>query len=197
MTPELRGNHQTPPAPARHWGFTLIELLVVIVIVVMLVGLVLPALADGKAKGQGALCLSNLRQMARAWVLYADDNNGRLAGNFDGGDAQNHSNSNSTWCVGWLDLPNAPDNTNVLLLMNSQLGKYVDGSVEMYKCPADTSVSTNGGQVRPRVRSVSMNGYMGERAGPYTAGYCQFKKLSDLRTPSPSKAWVFILTFWR
>ena len=163
----------------------------VIVVVAMVVGLVLLALTDGKAKGQGALCLSNLRQMARAWVLYADDNSGRLIGNLDGGDAQNPANTNRTWCAGWLDLANSPANTNTLLLKNSQLGKYVGGDVRVYRCPSDTSVSVHGGEVRPRVRSVSMNGYIGERSAPYTAGYYQFKKLSDLRALSPSKAWVF------
>ena len=37
-----------------------------------------------------------------------------------------------------------------------------------------------------------MNGYLGERSGPFTAGYRQFKKYSEILNPSPAKCWVFL-----
>src|SRR5881398_267575 len=59
-------------------GFTLIELLVVIVIVAMLAALLLPALGKAREQGRSSVCRNNMRQIALAMTLYADDNSDYL-----------------------------------------------------------------------------------------------------------------------
>jgi len=61
-------------------GFTLIELLVVIAIIAILAALLLPALAAAKKRAMQASCLSNQKQLALAWTMYADENAGKVTG---------------------------------------------------------------------------------------------------------------------
>lgn len=60
----------------RYQGFTLIELLVVIGIIAILAGIAFPVYMHVKAKGRQTQCLSNLRQLGQASLMYAQDNDG-------------------------------------------------------------------------------------------------------------------------
>jgi prepilin-type N-terminal cleavage/methylation domain-containing protein len=63
-------------------AFTLIELLVVIAIIAILSSILLPALAKAKEKGRRISCISNVKQIATAMMMYVSDFSGKYPPRF-------------------------------------------------------------------------------------------------------------------
>lgn len=74
-------------------AFTLVELLVVIAIISVLISILLPALNAAHRQARQIACLSNLRQLAQACVMYRGENGGYLPPS-DWVD----SSGNQIWC---------------------------------------------------------------------------------------------------
>jgi prepilin-type processing-associated H-X9-DG protein len=183
-----------------------VELLVVIAIIAILASLILPALSRAKARAQGNFCLNNTHQLTLAWMLYADEHNGRLAYNL-GQSARlnatvpavaNGPQMAQNWVNNVQNWETNSDNTNTAAVVGSGIGPYT-GAAGVYKCPSDNVLSDlqRGLGWNARVRSYSMNAMIGD-AGTFTQSgfnlnfpdYTQFFKATSI--PQPSDIFVFL-----
>jgi prepilin-type N-terminal cleavage/methylation domain-containing protein len=164
-------------------AFTLIELLLVVAIIAILAALLLPALGAAQAKGKRVACLGNLKQSALSFQMYTADNDGKLAQNYPLQQADA-----STWVLGNMKV--SSDSTNQTLIRQGKFYPYAS-QVTQYRCPSDPSRT---GEV-PRVRSYSMNGWIGSRymeAYPPTNGFRTFVRDSEVSAVGPARIWAIV-----
>src|SRR5690349_9129946 len=125
-------------------GFTLIELLVVIAIIAILAAMLLPALARAKAKAQRIYCINDLKQVAVACKLYADDNSGRIPSAYP-----TYGGFTSSWCGGNAETGGAPGSyayggSDPTGIQGGTLWPYTK-ALKLYHCPADNRIADAAG----------------------------------------------------
>ena len=143
----------------------------------------MPTLNRARACADRIACVSNLKQFDVALQLYAGDHGDHLSPNMDG---QNIP-LGQTWVEGWLGLP-GPDCTNTLYLRQSLLGRYL-GDPKLWQCPSAEPV-TVGSVTQPRVRTVSLNCFMGSSVKSPAA--TTYRRMGAIIQPSPAQALTFV-----
>ena len=124
---------------SRRRAFTLVELLVVIGIIAILIGILLPVLGQGRERARRVACLSNMRQLAIAWTMYANANKGLIP-------------SADTNGLGW-----AADGNLDSDIRRGSLYQWIPNP-ETYRCPNDNNVNARSYSVNDTVSPTGMFG---------------------------------------
>ena len=127
----------------------------------------MPALSRAKDRAQAIVCLNNLKQLQLGWIMYVEDHNDWLVPNNPPTYGGPGGQLRASWAWGDMRYGN-PDGTNIDYIIGQHQGSLRPYVIthKIFKCPTDRSVTKlSDGKSYPRVRSYSMNGLMGTRAG--------------------------------
>jgi hypothetical protein len=142
--------------------------------------------------------MNNHRQLCLAWQMYSEDNSDRLL--FASEDPYRPETEAGAWITGTLTFDGSdPANWNPdLTIKKSPMWPYCGNNLRIWKCPADRSAVIVNGEARPRVRSMSMNIFLGGWGGtdgnwgrPFS-DYRIYLKQSELIDPGPAKVFVLL-----
>jgi prepilin-type N-terminal cleavage/methylation domain-containing protein/prepilin-type processing-associated H-X9-DG protein len=184
-------------------GFTLIELLVVIAIIAILMAILMPALQRAREQGKRAMCLNNLRQLSLAWIMYADENGGKIVNGMGGYDRSEGDRVTEKAWVGqcWADNYGSGGQLSereqrIAIKEDGALWPYVE-ELKVYQCPTGTR-----GELLTYAIMDSMNGYA--RAGTFRGEVgvregntvLWIKNRRDIMQPVAAYRMVFIDEGW-
>ena len=165
----------------RRRGFTLIELLVVIAIIALLMAFLIPALHRAREQGARAVCLSNVKQLTVAWVLYAQDNDYKIVN----GSTFFSRRGETAWVGAQWQVNGTPEQLREHL-KDGVLYKYCE-DVDIFKCPTGIR-----GEVLTYAIVDAMNGAQMDDGSPRIPGTegLTVKRLTQLRRPG--ERFVFV-----
>lgn len=165
-------------------GFTLIELLVVIAIIAILAALLLPALNNAKEKANQVRCLSNHKQLALAWCLYKDENNGRLAIDDPWGGTDYPS-----WVYGSMTDP--VQATNTALIQSGLLYPFARNP-GIYRCPDDRTPHCRDYSMQSQLACYMMGQPYDGQGAMGIQGYLPLYLENQMKNPAPAQTIVFV-----
>jgi len=193
-----------------HKGFTLIELLVVIAIIAILMAILIPALHVVREQASGSACLGNEKSLILAWVMYADDNDGKLVGGYPYVRDIHNAGSPYPDRTQWLCAPLAEDGT-IFPAAAGNSGAYMQScastppsrehiergiragalypylnTVKVYHCPGDKRWSTR----RPPLNVYQSYSISDPMNGKFEDGQYAYKKIMQIKTPSSKYVFV-------
>ncbi len=178
----------------RDKGFTLIELLVVIAIIAVLMGILMPALNRAREQGRRAACLSNLKQLQLAWLMYNDENDGKIVNGAGG--IRTAPWVGACWASDYGSGGQLDEEEQKHQIEIGALYPYVRNT-KMYKCPTGTR-----GEMLTYAAMDSVNGL--ERTGTRSGStgvrvgrtVLWLTRVSEITSPGAAFRMVFIDEGW-
>jgi len=170
-------------------GFTLIELLVVIAIIAVLMAILMPALHRAREQGRRIACLNNLKQLTLAWIMYADENEGKIV-NGAGGIYDRPKETpwvGKCWASGYQNGDQLSESNQIIEIKKGALWPYVK-NITAYRCPTGTR-----GEMLTYAAMDGVNGLSRSGEGTVKDG-AWATKMSDIRN-KPERL-VFIDEGW-